>query len=111
MSRSSGVSFEKGMSVRTPISLHTCFMRSHMRLPQGATAPSSMVRDSSGTSFDSSTTRVTPVPPQLGQAPSELKASCSAPKPMSSTLQLGHTSGRSSATAMLGGTSCPLGQR
>ena len=52
-----------------------------MRLPQGLTAPSSMVSESSGTSEASSTTRETPVPWQVGQAPVELKASSSAPWP------------------------------
>ncbi len=48
MSRSSGVSSQNGTSVRTPIAPHTCFMRSHMSVPHGSTAPSSMVMDSSG---------------------------------------------------------------
>ena len=52
-----------------------------MRLPHTTTAPSSMVLDSSGTSVDSSTVRTMPVPWQVGQAPSLLKASSSAPGP------------------------------
>ena len=89
MSRSSCVSRLNGTSVRTPHAPQTCFMRSHMRVPHGATAPSSMEIDSSGTSVDSSTTRVTPVPPQVGQAPSELNASCSAPRPSKAVPQAG----------------------
>ena len=46
---------------------------------QGATAPSSMVRDSSGTRVARSTVRTMPVPPQVRQAPWLLKASSSAP--------------------------------
>ena len=81
ISRSSGVSSQNGTSVRTPISRQMSFMRSHMRLPHTTTAPSSMVLLSSGTSVDSSTVRTKPVPWQVGQAPSELKASDSAPGP------------------------------
>ncbi len=47
----------------------------------GATAPWSIVRVGSGTSVESSTSRTMPVPWQRGQAPSELKASDSAPGP------------------------------
>ena len=81
MSRSSGVSWLNGTSVRTPISAATCFMRSHMSVLHGTTAPSSMVRLSSGTSDASSTVRTMPVPSHSGQAPSLLKASSSAPGP------------------------------
>ncbi len=52
-----------------------------MSVPHGATAPSSIVFDSSGTSVDSSTTRMTPVPPHVGQAPLLLNARSSAPWP------------------------------
>ncbi|MDD5890960.1 MAG: hypothetical protein PUC72_00285 [Bacteroidales bacterium] len=68
-----------GTSVRTPISRAMSFISDHISEPQGATAPSSMVRFSSGTRVDSSTVRTMPVPPQQRQAPSLLKASCSAP--------------------------------
>ena len=44
----------------------------------GATAPPSMVRDSSGTSVAGSTVRTVPVPPQVRQAPWLLNASSSA---------------------------------
>ena len=82
-----------------------------MRLPHGATAPSLIVSDSSGTSASRSTWRSTPVPWQVGHAPSELKAICSAPRPKNSSPQTGQTKGTSSATFMPGPTSCPLGQR
>ena len=78
MSRSRSVSSRKGTSVRTPISLHTSVIRDHMREFQGATAPWSMVRDSSGTRVLLSTVRTIPVPPQVRQAPWLLKASSSA---------------------------------
>ena len=45
-----------------------------MRLRQGATAPSSKVRLGSAMSVDSSMSRTTPVPPQVGHAPPLLKA-------------------------------------
>ena len=89
MSRSLGVSWLNGTSVRTPISRATCFMRSHMSVPHGATAPSSMVSDSSGTSASVSTVRTTPVPSHSGHAPSPLKASSSALGPKNSTPQTG----------------------
>ena len=41
---------EKGTSVRTPISRQTSVISDHMRLFHGATAPSSIVSESSGTS-------------------------------------------------------------
>ena len=80
-SRSWGVSWLKGTSVRMPISRATCFMRSHMSVLHGSTAPSSMVSVSSGTSVVSSTVRTMPVPSHSGHAPSLLKASASAPGP------------------------------
>ena len=52
-----------------------------MSEPHGATAPSSMVFDSSGTSEARFTSRMTPVPEQVGHAPAELKARDSAPGP------------------------------
>ena len=45
MSRSSGVSSQKGTLVRTPMAPQTCFMRSHMRLPQGSTAYSEYMHE------------------------------------------------------------------
>ncbi|SIA82550.1 Uncharacterised protein [Mycobacteroides abscessus subsp. abscessus] len=71
----------KGTFVRTPSSRATSFMSFHMRDPQGETAPSSMVRDSSGTRDARLTTRWTPVPSHTGHAPAELKAIASAPSP------------------------------
>ena len=52
-----------------------------MSVPHGATAPSSMVSVSSGTSAERSTVRTMPVPSHSGHAPSLLKASSSAPGP------------------------------
>ena len=78
MSFSSAVSSRKGTSVRTPMARHTSVISDHIRLFQGATAPWSMDRDSSGTRVDRSTVRTTPVPPQVRQAPWQLKASSSA---------------------------------
>ena len=49
-----------------------------MRVFQGATAPCSMVRESSGTRVARSTVRTTPVPEQAEQAPWLLKDSSSA---------------------------------
>ena len=60
---------------------HTSVISDHMRLFQGATAPSSMLSVSSGISVLSSTVRTVPVPPQHLQAPWLLKASSSAPGP------------------------------
>ena len=69
------------MSVRTPMARHTSVISDHMRLFQGATAPSSIVRLSSGIRVLLSTVLTVPVPPQHLQAPWELKASSSAPGP------------------------------
>ena len=109
ISRSSGVSSRNGTSVRTPIALHTCFIRSHMSVPHGSTAPSSMEIDSSGTSAASSTVRTMPVPPHVWQAPPLLNAGSSAPGPKNSTPHSGQTRGRSSAMLGDGGTRWPLG--
>ena len=79
MSRSCAVRSRNGTSVRTPISRAMSFISDHIRVCQGATAPSSIVRDSSGTRVDSSTVRTMPVPSQVLQAPWLLKASSSAP--------------------------------
>ena len=64
--------------MRTPIARHTSAISDHISVFQGATAPSSMERDSSGTSVDSSTVRTVPVPPQTGHAPWLLNANSSA---------------------------------
>ena len=55
--------------MRTPIARHTSVISDHISEFHGATAPSSMVRLSSGTSVLLSTVRTMPVPPQAGQAP------------------------------------------
>ena len=78
MSRSRSVSSRKGTSVRTPISRQTSVISDHIRLFHGATAPSSIVSDSSGTSDAISTVRTLPVPPHRAHAPCELNASSSA---------------------------------
>ena len=109
ISRSSGVNSQNGTSVRTPIAPHTCFMRSHISVPHGSTAPSSMESDSSGTSDDSSTVRTMPVPPQVAQAPPLLKARSSAPGPKNCAPHTGQTRGSSNATLGEGGTRWPLG--
>ena len=67
------VSSRKGTSVRTPIARHTSVISDHIRVLQGATAPSSMVSESSGTSVASSTVRTMPVPPHVRQAPCAVK--------------------------------------
>ena len=64
-----GVSSRKGTLVRTPISRQTSVISDHISVFQGATAPSSMVRESSGTRVARSTVRTMPVPPQVRQAP------------------------------------------
>ena len=89
----------------------TSVIRLHISEPQGATAPWSMVRLSSGTSAARFTSHTSPAPWQRGQAPRLLKARSSAPGARTSAPQTGQTSGFSAATARLGGTSWPLGQR
>ena len=79
MSFSRSVSSRKGTSVRTPMARQTSTISDHISEFQGATAPCSMVRLSSGTRVARSTVRTTPVPPQVRQAPWLLKASSSAP--------------------------------
>ena len=75
-----------------------------MRLPQGLTAPSSIVSDSSGTSAARSTSRTMPVPAQVGHAPPELNASSSALGAQKVSPHSGHVSARPAATLMLAGT-------
>ena len=57
---------------------HTSVISDHISVFHGATAPSSMVRLSSGTSDAISTVRTVPVPSQEGHAPCELKDNSSA---------------------------------
>ena len=78
MSRSFSVSSENGTSVRTPIARQTSVIKDHIKEFHGATAPSSIDSDSSGTSVDSSTVLTIPVPLQVLQAPWLLKANSSA---------------------------------
>jgi hypothetical protein len=79
ISRSRAVSSAYGTSVRTPNSATTCGITVNPNIDHGATAPSAMVRRGSGTRAASSTSRTMPVPVHRGHAPSELKASDSAP--------------------------------
>ena len=102
ISRSRGVSSRKGTSVRTPISRHTSVISDHIREFQGATAPWSMLRDSSGTRVERSTVRTVPVPPQVRQAPWLLNASSSAPGAKKCSPHSGHASSCSAATARVG---------
>ena len=87
------------------------FMSDQMSDCQGATAPWSIVSESSGTSVDSSTARTTPVPSHVRQAPAELNARSSAPGPKNFAPHSGHTISRSAATSIDGGQRWPLGQR
>ena len=109
MAFSSSVRSRKGTSVRTPIARTTSVISDHIRLFQGATAPSSMVRLSSGTRVDRSTVRTVPVPPQHAQAPAELKASSSAPITLTYSPQTGQCTSFSAAQSRVWGTSCPFG--
>ena len=102
MSRSLFVSFFQGTSVLTPMSLAISFIKDHIRDCQGATAPSSMLRESSGMMVAMSISLMTPVPSQRAQAPWELKASSSAPGAKKVSPQTGHTSDLSAATFRLG---------
>ena len=111
MAFSSSVNSRKGTSVLTPMARQTSTISDHMRLFQGATAPPSIVRDSSGTRVERSTVRTMPVPPHFLHAPVLLKASSSAPIGSTSASQTGQRSSVSAAIAMEDGTSCPLGQR
>ena len=81
----------------------TSVIRDHIRLFQGATAPWSMVKVSSGTRVERSTVRTVPVPPQAGQAPWLLKASSSAEGAKKWAPHSGQTSSCPAATAMVGG--------
>lgn len=93
-----------GMSVRTPISRQTSVINDHIRLFHGATAPSSILIESSGTSESRSTVRTLPVPPHFGQAPCELKASCSALGAWTRSPHSGQMISCSAATFSVGGT-------
>lgn len=104
MSRSFGVRSLNGTSVRTPIARATSFMIDHISVCHGSTAPSSIVRLSSGTRVDSSTVRTMPVPSQVGQAPRLLNARSSAPGAVTGAPHSGQTMGFSKATFMVGST-------
>ena len=69
MARSSSESALNGTSVRTPIARQTSVISDHISVFHGATAPSSIESDSSGTRVARSTVRTMPVPPQVEQAP------------------------------------------
>ena len=97
--------------MRTPIARQTSVISDHISEFHGATAPSSMVRLSSGTSVARSTVRTTPVPPQVRQAPWLLNASSSADGAKNRSPHSGHCSSCPAATASVGGKSWPLGQR
>ena len=60
-------------------------------------------------SVDSSMSRTTPVPPQVGHAPPLLKARSSAEGPEKSTPQVEQVMGSSAATFRVGAFTCPLG--
>ena len=88
----------------------TSVISDHISVFHGATAPSSIVRFSSGTSELSLTVRTTPVPEQVGQAPVELNEKSSALGGLNSAPHSGQTSFFPAATANDGGTKCPFGQ-
>ena len=111
MSFSRAVKSRKGTLVRTPISRHTSVISDHISVFHGATAPSSMVRLSSGTRLALSTVRTTPVPLHVRHAPWLLKASSSAEGGKKCTPHTGHASCCPAATASVGASRCPLGQR
>ena len=79
-------------------------MSDHIREFQGATAPPSMVSDSSGTRVDSSTSLTMPVPPQRRQAPRLLKERSSAAGAQNFAPHSGQTDSMPSAQASDGGT-------
>ena len=103
MSRSRCVSSQNGTSVRTPISRAMSFISDHISVCHGATAPSSIVRLSSGTRVASSTMRTMPVPPQRRHAPCELNASSSALGALKRAPHTGHSSSAPAATRSEGG--------
>ena len=102
MSFSSAESVRNGTSVRTPIARQTSVISDHISVFHGATAPSSIESDSSGTSVLRSTVRTMPVPLQVGQAPWLLKASSSAPGGKKRTPHTGQVSASPDATASVG---------
>ena len=93
MSFSFSVSSRNGTSVRTPRSRAMSFIKDHISVCHGRTAPSSIVRVSSGTRVLSSTMRTMPVPSHLRHAPWLLNASSSADGAKNSAPQTGHTHG------------------
>ena len=110
MSFSRAVKSRNGTSVRTPIARQTSVISDHISEFHGATAPSSIVSDSSGTSVSRSTVRTFPVPPQRRQAPRLLKDNSSADGAKKRAPQTGQTSSRSAATSSVGSSRCPFGQ-
>ena len=86
------------------------FMSDQMSDCHGATAPSSIVSESSGTIVAGSTVRTMPVPSQRRHAPTELNARSSAPGPKNFAPHAGQTISFSAATAIEGGQRWPLGQ-
>ena len=102
ISRSASLSSVYGTSMRTPRSATTCGMNEKPNIDQGATAPSAIVFDGSGTSAAPSIARTTPVPEHVGQAPSELKASASAPGGEKAAPHTGHVRSSPAATSMVG---------
>ena len=89
--------------MRTPMALQTSVISDHMSVPQGLTAPSSILSDSSGTRLARLTVTAIPVPPHVGQAPELLKEKSSALGASNSTPQTGHLSFWPRATAGVGG--------
>ena len=96
--------------MRTPIARHTSVISDHMREFHGATAPSSIVSESSGTSESIFTLRTTPVPEHSGQAPVELNEKSSAFGGANSAPHSGQIRRFPVATLNDGGTRCSLGQ-
>ena len=77
-------------------------MSDHINVFHGRTAPSSIVSDSSGTNEASSTFLTNPVPPQVWQAPCELKESSSADGAKKCVPQTGQQSSFPAATSSVG---------
>ena len=109
ISRSSGVSSRNGTSVRTPIARQTSVISDHISEFHGATAPPSIVSDSSGTSAASLTARTTPTPPHVRHAPPLLNEKLSALGPSNSAPHSGQTIFPIAAVSIDGGQICPFG--
>ncbi|MBR7006228.1 MAG: hypothetical protein IKH98_04910 [Candidatus Methanomethylophilaceae archaeon] len=84
------------------MSLAMSFIRDHISVCHGATAPSSIVFDSSGTRESSSTSYAIPVPSQFLHAPVLLNARSSALGGETSAPQTGHLISIMAAKSMLG---------